>query len=75
MTLETVVQPFIEYYSVTEKYNSENHGRHMEIIVINTKSLENMKYCLHDDYNTVNTLRPGRKFTKLKVVLLQWHFK
>lgn len=58
-----MVHPFFEYCSVTKKYNYEDYGRNVEILVINIKSSENMKCYLHDDYNNVNMVRPIRKFT------------
>lgn len=58
-----MVHPFIEYCSVTKKHNYEDYGRNVEVLVINIKSLENMKCYLHDDCNNVNMVRPVRKFT------------
>lgn len=58
-----MVHPFIEYRSVTKMHNYEDYGRNVDVLVINIKSLENMKCYLRDDCNNVNMVRPVRKFT------------
>lgn len=52
-----MIHLFVEYCSVTKKYNYEDYGRNMEILGINIKLLKNMKYHLHDDCNDVNILK------------------